>query len=250
MKVLVIGDSCIDRYTYGVCERISPEAPVPILNFINVEEKLGMAANVEKNLSSLGMQTTLLTNHEKIIKERFVEKRNMQQLLRVDYESLPLKKLDIELLKNIEMDSFDAIVISDYDKGFITNDIIDSIIIKNKNILPIFVDSKKKDLSRFINCIIKVNETEEKNVIKWPDNCKKIVTLGSIGAKYCEKIYKGKKVEVFDVCGAGDSFLAGLVLGFLSLNNLEKAIQLANKVAAVSVSHHGVYAVNKDEIRF
>lgn len=250
MKILVIGDSCIDRYKYGICERISPEAPIPILNFISTEDKLGMVANVEKNLLSLGANTTLLTNEEKIIKERFIEKRNMQQLLRVDYESLPLKKLDITLLEDIDIRSFDAIVLSDYDKGFLTHDVIESIINKNGDLLPIFVDSKKKDLSSFNNCIIKINESEEKNVINWPKNCEKIVTLGSAGAKYNQKIYKGKKIEVFDVCGAGDSFLAGLVIGFLNLNNIEKAIQLANEVAAISVSHHGVYAVSKDEIRF
>ena len=144
MKVLVIGDSCIDRYRYGTCERISPEAPVPILNFCNFEDKKGMAANVAENLISLNLNVNLFTNKEQIIKERFIESKSMQQLLRVDYENLPIEEAKIE---NINLDDYSAIVISDYNKGFLQKNSIQDIIKINNNKKPIFVDSKKKDLS-------------------------------------------------------------------------------------------------------
>lgn len=248
MKVVIIGDSCIDRYRYGVCDRLSPEAPVPILNFDYSEEKMGMACNVQNNLISLGIQTILFTNDTKIVKERFIEKRNMQQLLRVDYEHV-VKSFDINHLKNLKLEQYDAIIISDYNKGFITKDTANAIIEYINNKKPIFVDSKKKNLSCYENCIIKINKLENSLVTEWPNNYEKIVTLGSDGALYKDYVYKAKKVEVFDVCGAGDSFISGLVYGYL-LNNgdFEKSIKIANSVAEISVQHYGNYAVKKEEI--
>jgi D-beta-D-heptose 7-phosphate kinase/D-beta-D-heptose 1-phosphate adenosyltransferase len=246
MKVLVIGDSCIDRYRYGTCERISPEAPVPILNFCNFEDKKGMAANVAENLISLNLNVNLFTNKEQIIKERFIESKSMQQLLRVDYENLPIKEAKIE---NINLDDYSAIVISDYNKGFLQKNSIQDIIKINNNKKPIFVDSKKKDLSFYENCIIKINKLENSLVHKWPNNYTKIVTIGSNGAIYNNKIFKSKKVEVFDVCGAGDSFLSGLVYGYLkNEGNIEKSIEIANLVASISTKHYGNYSVKETEI--
>jgi bifunctional ADP-heptose synthase (sugar kinase/adenylyltransferase) len=246
MKVLVIGDSCIDRYRYGTCERISPEAPVPILNFCNFEDKKGMAANVAENLISLNLNVNLFTNKEQIIKERFIESKSMQQLLRVDYENLPIEEAKIE---NINLDDYSAIVISDYNKGFLQKNSIQDIIKINNNKKPIFVDSKKKDLSFYENCIIKINKLENSLVHKWPNNYTKIVTIGSNGAIYNNKIFKSKKVEVFDVCGAGDSFLSGLVYGYLkNEGNIEKSIEIANLVASISTKHYGNYSVKETEI--
>jgi len=246
MKVLVIGDSCIDRYRYGTCERISPEAPVPILNFCNFEDKKGMAANVAENLISLNLNVNLFTNKEQIIKERFIESKSMQQLLRVDYENLPIEEAKIE---NINLDDYSAIVISDYNKGFLQKNSIQDIIKINNNKKPIFVDSKKKDLSFYENCIIKINKLENSLVHKWPNNYNKIVTIGSNGAIYNNKIFKSKKVEVFDVCGAGDSFLSGLVYGYLkNEGNIEKSIEIANLVASISTKHYGNYSVKETEI--
>jgi bifunctional ADP-heptose synthase (sugar kinase/adenylyltransferase) len=84
LKILVIGDSCTDIYNYGTCDRISPEAPVPVLRTTFKEEKPGMALNVQKNLEALGHKTMIITNPETIKKERFVDQRTMQHLLRVD----------------------------------------------------------------------------------------------------------------------------------------------------------------------
>ena len=66
MKVLLLGDSCEDEYIYGNCDRISPEAPVPVMNLGRVETKTGMAGNVCLNLQAFNLDITFLTNTEKI----------------------------------------------------------------------------------------------------------------------------------------------------------------------------------------
>ena len=81
LKVLLIGDSCIDEYVYGSCERINPEAPVPILKFNRKETKRGMAWNVRQNLSSFGIEVYIMTNQETITKTRYIDEKYNQQLL-------------------------------------------------------------------------------------------------------------------------------------------------------------------------
>ena len=86
MKVLLLGDSCEDEYIYGSCDRISPEAPVPVMNLGRVETKTGMAGNVCLNLQAFNLDITFLTNTEKIIKTRFIDEKSNYQILRVDDE--------------------------------------------------------------------------------------------------------------------------------------------------------------------
>ena len=71
-KVLLIGDSCIDRYHYGTVERISPEAPVPIFKVLKTENKNGMSLNVKENLLGLGVSVDIITNEKEIIKSRHI----------------------------------------------------------------------------------------------------------------------------------------------------------------------------------
>ena len=82
--ILVIGDSCHDIYHYGECERLSPEAPVPIFKEIKQVSKFGMSLNVAENLKTFGFNVIHLTNQELITKHRFVDIRFKQHLLRVD----------------------------------------------------------------------------------------------------------------------------------------------------------------------
>ena len=69
MKFLVIGDSCIDKFIYGSCERICPEAPVPVFNPLSSTENMGMAGNVKNNLEALGIECDIITNKEKILRD-------------------------------------------------------------------------------------------------------------------------------------------------------------------------------------
>ena len=84
MKILVIGDSCIDKFIYCDIERICPEAPVPVLKPKKSKTNPGMASNVVENLKSLGVEVDILTNDNTIIKTRYVDTRSGQMVMRVD----------------------------------------------------------------------------------------------------------------------------------------------------------------------
>lgn len=233
-KVLLIGDSCIDEYQYGAVKRISPEAPVPIFNYIFSDEKPGMVLNVKSNLESHGIDVFLLSGSPSR-KIRIVDIKTKHHLLRIDHDNSTSAPLQIS---NIENKQYDAIVVSDYDKGYVTLDLL-------KNLYkifdgPIYVDTKKTDLGDLKGCIVKINEDEYRSCITHADNT--IVTLGGGGARYKNVIYTTTPVEVSDVCGAGDTFLSSLVYWHLELGSLEKAIPLANRASAITVQHFGTYA--------
>jgi D-beta-D-heptose 7-phosphate kinase/D-beta-D-heptose 1-phosphate adenosyltransferase len=242
LNVLVIGDYCIDQFSYGICQRLSPEAPVPVFDIQYTNKMEGMAGNVYKNLQNLGLNVSLIKNDETVIKTRFIDLKTKQHLLRVDENNI-IKKIDIKKIKSFK---YDAVVISDYDKGFITNDIIPNLLALFD--CPIFVDSKKTDLSKYENCIIKINETEYNKVQKYPTNYKLIVTLGENGALYNNKIIPTNKVQVFDVSGAGDTFIASLVTKYLVSNDLEKSIKFANVCSSIVVTKSGTATINFEEI--
>ncbi len=243
MKILLIGDSCKDIYHYGECNRINPEAPVPILEEDSFEVKQGMSSNVYANLKSLGVNTHHLKNKEEIEKHRLINLTYRQQLFRYDVGEKEILPLDIGSLKK----GYDIIVISDYDKGFITPDIAKYICKLYKDI-PIFVDTKKKDLRCYNNCFIKINNIEYKLLENINKSCELIVTLGGEGAIYKNQIFKTKKVEVYDVCGAGDVFLAALVYSYSKNKNIKTAIHIANKFASYTVTKLGSYVLTKDDI--
>jgi len=239
MKVLLIGDSCIDKYVYGDAKRLSPEAPVPVLDSIRTVSTDGMAFNVFLNLNAFGVETHLLTNEEEIVKTRYIDEKSNQQILRVDdeFKIKPLDNMD-------EIDAeYDALVISDYDKGFLTTEKIFEL--SSRFVGPVFIDSKKTLLPE--DAYIKVNELEYERM-SHSNYENLIVTKGGKGAEYQGKLYPAEKVNVFDVVGAGDTFLAALTYGYLKYGRIDKAIPLANKAAAVAVSHTGTYVLTEEDI--
>lgn len=244
LKILVIGDYCIDIFRYGTCERLSPEAPVPVFCFKHMVKTDGMAGNVVNNLASLNVQAKLETSSGDIIKERLIDLKSKQHLVRIDYEQ-KIESVKYELIKNLN--SYDSIIISDYNKGAIDSLLIKQII-KNYN-KPIFVDSKKNDLSIFENCIIKINESEYKNLKKLPKKYDLIITLGENGAKHNGIIYPTEKVQVFDVSGAGDSFISGLCVQYLLKKDLAIAIKFANLCASNVVKKIGTSVVGFEEVK-
>jgi len=242
-RVLLIGDSCIDKYIYGTCDRISPEAPVPILRYEREEYREGMAWNVKNNLKSFGIDPLFITNSEKIIKTRFVDSKSNQQIFRLDEEP-EVKCLGYDL----PQDNFDALVISDYCKGLLTTQRIFELVEWFDG--PIFIDSKKTCLP-VDHAYIKINE-DEYSRIEQKDSPNLIITRGSNGADYRGKNYPGIDVGVYDVCGAGDTFLSTLVYFYLLYGKIETAISYANKAASIAVSNFGTYILNQkdiDEIR-
>jgi len=238
LKVLLIGDSCTDEYVYGSCERLNPEAPVPILKFNRKETKKGMAWNVRENIESFGIEVYMITNQETITKTRYIDEKYNQQILRVDNEP-DLKPMEYDLPDG----HFDVLVISDYDKGFLSNKKIFELVEWFDG--PVFIDSKKTKLPKE-SCFVKINDLEFSKLDNPADNL--IITRGSKGAEYQGELYPGEKVDIFDAVGAGDTFLSALVYFYLKYGKIEEAIPYANKAAAIAVSNFGTYILTKEDV--
>lgn len=242
LKVLLLGESCCDEYHYGVVNRIAAEAPVPILDFQEVEKRSGMAANVRSNLVALGATVDFVTNHpSQLTKRRFVDTRSNQMLMREDIETTITPVVaDLSI-------GYDALVISDYNKGLIDSAYIKTVCANFNG--PIFVDSKRSDLSPFEKSFIKVNEFEEKALTKLPKNHQLITTLGKRGARWNNTTISAPPVDVFDVTGAGDVFLASLVWFYMETLDLYTSIHLAVYLASRSVQHMGIYTLKPKDIQ-
>lgn len=244
-RILLIGDSCTDHYYYGTCERMSPEAPVPIFKHSYCMTYDGMAGNVLRNLQGLGLTCDYVTQTNKITKERYVEERSGQQMLRVDRgEHWPSLAYTAE--KYDAMGHYDVVILSDYDKGFITHDFAKYVTSDSRCL--VFVDSKKPDLSCFDGAIIKLNEIEKHNAVRFPSKYELIVTLGASGARHNDVLYLADSVGVFDPSGAGDTFFAAFIVSYLQDPTFDSAIKFAMKCARVAVQKPGTYVVQTKDI--
>jgi D-beta-D-heptose 7-phosphate kinase/D-beta-D-heptose 1-phosphate adenosyltransferase len=248
-NVLVIGDTCIDKFVYGTTVRLAPEAPVPVFNPSWEETNNGMAGNVVSNLQALGIKTAFVCNNESIIKTRYVDDRSGQILLRVDKND-KVKRIPKLYLQDINDNLYqghkiDAIIISDYDKGFLDEEDIRWICENNTNV---FIDTKKILDDWCINAsFIKINHVEyertEYNLKHLNVEDKLVVTLSNKGCQYKDKLFPVKKVKVKDVSGAGDTFLSGLVAEYVLTKDIEKAILFAQQCATVVVQKQGVSTI-------
>ena len=244
LKIMLVGDSCYDEYHFGYVNRISPEAPIPVFDFNRKEIKYGMASNVYENIKKLGADVHIVTAFLET-KKRFIDERSGQQLLRVDEKNK--RDLNTETADDIfnhDLSSYDAIVVSDYDKGFLTYSAIE--MLRKEYSGPIFIDTKKTDLRSFEGCFVKINEVEYlKSKTKSSDM---IVTYGGQKVVWNGHEFYPPKVEAYDVCGAGDTFLAALAFKYIETNDMPTAIQFAIKAAAITVQKIGVYAPTLKEI--
>ena len=249
MNILVVGDSCIDEFVYGSIFRMSPEAPVPVFQPIKKTSNGGMSKNVYNNLIALGVSSNLITNTEKIVKRRYVDDGHNQMVLRVDTND-ECEEIDeitrMHICNNQYQDkTYDAIVISDYCKGFLSKTDIELLCKTNKNV---FIDTKKQ-LGKWIEhaTFIKINSFEYKKNYDYFNKSefknKLIVTLGIDGCRYKGMEYPVKKVPVKDVSGAGDTFLTGLVYGYLDTNSIYEAIKFAQECTTIVVQKQGVSTV-------
>lgn len=251
-RVLVIGDACTDRYYYGEVTRLSPEAPVPVLKHLYTEERLGMCLNVGANLEALGALVDVLKNDEMIYKDRFVDTKTRQHLLRADFgENTKVDSVDPSL---VDVTKYAAVVISDYNKGYIDTEAAATISAKcHEAGVPLFVDSKKKNLTCYENCFIKINEKERDELHSHSPSAELIVTLGARGVRWKDVVYPTEECEVFDVSGAGDTFLAALVYRYLEAGDMPAALKFANECARIVVQKFGTYCLKKedlDDVRF
>ena len=242
MKILVIGESCKDVYQYGDCVRLCPEAPVPVFQSNkDRQENGGMAMNVYNNITSLSDATIEIVTNKNwwdISKTRYVDFRTNCIVLRIDNNDTAFNRCDV---KSIDFDEYEAVLISDYNKGFLTEDDIEEI----SNRHPVTFLDTKKILGSWCKNIkfIKINEFEyarTQHMLTKGLTQKMIITLGPDGAKYKDTVYNVPKVEIKDTSGAGDTFIAGLVSKYVATQDIDASIKFANECATRVVQKKGV----------
>ena len=253
MKVLVIGDSCQDMFRYGTCDRISPEAPIPVMKPTRNYGSGGMAINVFENFKALGVDCDIITNDIRPVKTRYVDEISNQMLLRVD-ENDRIESLTANEFEAIDFNKYDVVVISDYNKGYLSD--VDIRLITEKHPL-VFMDTKKKigNWARGVE-FIKFNYKEFKENYDWllnniiDNNSNLIVTNGKYGSvlNMNERFSIESEHSVRDLSGAGDTFLAALVADYIKNNDIRSAIRFANKCAALVVSQKGVVVIDLEKI--
>ena len=308
LNVLIIGDVMVDSYLWGKVERISPEAPVPIVSVSKRENRMGGAANVALNIKSLGANPILCSvvgNDPKgeefiqLLEKRQMEKRgivksnnrvtttkfrvigNKVQMLRVDEETdKVLHKEDMlglvdkfqEIIQTIQID---VIIFQDYDKGVITENLIEGIVkIANREKIPIAVDPKKKNFMAYKNVsLFKPNLKEMKeglnidfdsgNKEELSAMAKKLkahlnagilmVTLSEDGVfvDYSDDSTQNNKFipshvrSISDVSGAGDTVISVASLCLACNTSPSMLAAISNLAGGLVCEEVGVVPINK-----
>ncbi len=301
-KILVIGDVMLDKYIWGSVTRISPEAPVQIVEVKKESFVPGGAANAANNIAALGAQTFIIgivgndqakeqlvhslrknnieTEFVTDAKRPTIQKVRVmgqnQQLMRIDYENKEFVEEDVEakvmdkITKLLKM--IDAVLISDYNKGFMTRKITEWLIKKcNENKKPVIVDTKSLNKEFFKNATLmtpnhdeasRLAEIEEKtendairigNKLMNELNCNVMITRGAKGMLLFTKEGKitdipTKARQVFDVTGAGDTVSAVMTLGLASGISLKDSAKIANYAAGIVVGKVGTATASVDEL--
>ncbi len=310
IRILVIGDMMLDHYIWGDVFRISPEAPVPVIHVERDTYTAGGAANVALNLANLGVNTTLIGycgNDEAgnrlhnileknnvlvlrsaskehvptIIKTRVVVRN--QQLCRIDRESKQISYCiettpGFEKMLNDVLMQVQAVIISDYAKGVITQSLVNSLFAFSKKNLKLLVavDPKpSRQLSLKGAGLLTPNRNEALLLAEIPESyseseyplaevCRRIhaiyepkllvITLGAEGMAVCQggeviKLLPTEAKEVYDVSGAGDTVIATITAALTAGADIIEAAELANVAAACVVSHIGTAPVILNELK-
>ena len=304
LRILVVGDVMLDHYIWGDATRISPEAPVPVIDIARDTWTAGGAANVALNLASLGANCTVAGYigddeagqrlstilHDKriatiptpgaaptIVKTRVLVQH--QQLCRLDREAppgayeIPAGRVDALLAKAVA--ACDAVILSDYAKGILNDTVVARVSqLARKAGKFIALDPKpKRNLAFHGLDLITPNKRESLQLAgmelaphaRFPaaEVCARlheryatrhlVVTLGEEGMLLSangrvQKVIPTAAREVFDVSGAGDTALAGLVLALCAGAPLETAAHFANAAAGVVVGKLGTATVSPKEL--
>ena len=303
VKVLVVGDLMLDRYILGEVDRISPEAPVPVLRHAQRYERPGGAANVAMNLAGLGCKAFLAgfwgADGEREELAKLLEAANVdtsgvvtsslptisktrivartQQMLRLDIESqeqvpgaelVRLEVRAVELVKKVH-----AVVLSDYAKGALTEEICRSVIRAARGAkIPILVDPKSKDLAKYAGATticpnlqeiaaatgVPAHQTEAlmaaaRKLMAEHDFTFLTVTMSEKGIRILgpggEDFYSPARArEVFDVSGAGDTVIAILAASLAGGLPIHTAVELANLAAGIVVGKVGTVPIAQHEL--
>ena len=300
--IAVVGDLMIDEYIWGRCERISPEAPVQVVNVEKESRVLGGAGNVLRNLKALDAAVTLfgvtgedetarvlkeqidalsldhtflITEPERISTKKSRVIASGQQVLRFDDETTQpiLEDSEKALLDALgqRVQTFDAILLSDYGKGVLTPHLTQAIIsLANEAEIPVLVDPKGEDYDKYRHAtLLTPNKKEASMALGMPvidaegirqallklkedlDLRYALVTLSEEGIAVMDhemRIIPTVAREVYDVTGAGDTVLAALGVAIASGIPIHEACEFANKAAAVVVAKVGSATATLNEI--
>ena len=265
MTIAIIGDIIDDEYWHGKSHRLSPEAPVPVISDIVKTHRPGGAGNVYQNLVNL-TDNVFLYDRIDVRPHKLRIFIDNYLITRVDTETY--QPVDVDLSQLPENTKY--CILSDYNKGVLHNSqsIIDQL---NEKGIYTIVDPKKK-FDKYKNCwLLKTNKKEfEEEINSGFNNINIEESLRQISSKYniqniiittgggplyyynClddkVKLFETAFSNVIDVTGAGDVFIAVLTYLVSIGQNLEEAIEIANKAATFSVSKLGTYAITKDDL--
>ena len=251
MKVLVIGDIIIDKYIYGTSTRLSPEAPVPVVTQERIVETVGGAGLVYENLKSLGVDVSLYESDQPAsIKTRVM--CDGHYVTRIDNDYYADGYEILEELQDFPFDKYDYVILSDYNKGVL--DFAEQIIqLANEAGCRVIVDPKRHASCYEGAWLVKPNNKEFKELgfADWNSNF--IVTnagdnvIGNIdNIMYNVSV---ERVEVSDVTGAGDCFLAAFVYALTKEYDYQKALELAVRGSTESVKHVGTYILTEKDLQ-
>lgn len=307
LNILVIGDVMIDRYLSGKVERISPEAPVPVIHLKGEENRLGGAANVILNIQALGAKAIIgsvigedeagrnfqqilvesnlateailiSTDRQTTVKTRIIAQN--QQLLRADREDTHYLTADeesqlISLVKEIcNKDQIDLILFQDYNKGVLSPDLIEAMLIEGKQRgIKLAVDPKKDNFWAYQNVdLFKPNLREiqqqldfrvdpnledldraDQYIRQQLNNRYTMITLASHGVYVSDgeksAIYPTQKRQISDVSGAGDTVISVAACGLAKGMPLEELAVLANLAGGQVIEKPGVVAIDLEQLR-
>lgn len=297
-KIGVIGDLVLDHFIRGDVERISPEAPVPVVLISKEDFIPGGAANTANNINALGGEAFIVglvgfdiagnkltaemkkrrinTDGILIDKNRFTTQKTRvvsqnQQIVRFDREitgeiNRDQEKKGIDFISS-HIKYWDGLVISDYNKGFMTKSLAEKIIqLSEKYRKPIIVDTKPAHAYYFKNITLLTPNSKEAiamsgtsdtkkagRLIQKRLNCNVLIKKGAQGMTLFEgdgiKNFPTKAKEVFDVVGAGDTVGASLILSLVAGANLSQAAIIANHAAGIVVGKVGTAVVFPKELK-
>jgi bifunctional ADP-heptose synthase (sugar kinase/adenylyltransferase) len=244
MVITVIGELCRDVFKYGNVTRLCPEAPVPVLTDVYKELNWGMAGNVQENLLAHNPELNINLIHQKnlIKKTRYIDDKTNHMFLRVDEGENEVDTLILTLETVQTITESDLVIVSDYNKGFLTEKTLVEI---GKLSKLSIIDTKKTISKDLIDSFtfIKLNEHEyERNKnISDKNKDKFIITLGMNGAKHNDTIFPSPSPkQTIDVSGAGDTFTSFFSLKYYETKNISESITFANQMASIVVSKRGV----------
>jgi rfaE bifunctional protein kinase chain/domain len=295
--IAVVGDLILDKYIIGNTSRISPEAPVPIVEVQSEKFTLGGAANVAHNLINLGCPVNLYgaigeDREGYILNELCLEKKinvdyyqtedipttaktriisRNQQMMRIDKEALFCHSPKSLAHYKKYFTEYTLIVVSDYGKGFCSDDFLELLFTNKQDECKIMVDPKGKNWEKYNGAfLVKPNIAELEEILSitihnGDEDIAKygrlvyekynfehlIITRGSKGMTYIGKShikhYATQSVEVYDVSGAGDTAMAVIALAISNGKSIDDAIVQANIASSYVVTKPLTYAISIEE---